>query len=92
MHPSYVLKKPIVTEKSTRVMGEGNHYTFLVDRRASKDQIKNAVEQMYGVQVVGVRTVNRKGGRRRLKYGWVTPAPSKKALVRLPEGQTIEVF
>jgi large subunit ribosomal protein L23 len=92
MHPAYVLKKPIVTEKATRVMGEGNHYTFLVDRRASKDQIKRAVEQMYGVQVIGVRTVNRKAGQRRLKYGWVRPGVTKKALVRLPEGQTIEVF
>jgi large subunit ribosomal protein L23 len=92
MHASYVIKKPIVTEKSTMATGEANQYVFLVDRRATKDDIKDAVETLYGVRPIGVTTQMRKGGRRRLKYGWIEPAPSKKATVRLAEGKTIEVI
>ena len=92
LQPSYVIKKPIVTEKSTESMGVGNHYTFLVDRRATKDDVKAAVSELYGVTPLSVKTQRRKGRRRRLKYGWVVEAVDKKATVRLPEGQTIEVF
>ena len=92
MDATYVIKKPMLTEKSTFAMNEEARYTFLVDRTASKDQIKRAVESLYGVKVVGVTTQVRKGKERRLKYGWVTEKVSKKATVRLAEGQTIELF
>jgi large subunit ribosomal protein L23 len=88
----YVIKKPIVTEKSTESMGAGNHYVFLVDRRATKDDVRAAVIELYGVTPLSVKTQRRKGRRRRLKYGWVEEAVDKKATVKLPEGQTIEVF
>jgi large subunit ribosomal protein L23 len=91
MEPTQTIKKPILTEKSTTAMEEGR-YTFLVDRRASKDDIKGAVESIYGVKVLGVTTQNRKGKHRRLRYGWVTEGMTKKATVRLAEGQTIELF
>jgi large subunit ribosomal protein L23 len=92
MDATYVIKKPMLTEKSTFAMNEEGRYSFLVDRRASKDEIKRAVESLYGVKVVGVTTQNRKGKERRLKYGWVTEKVTKKATVRLAEGQTIELF
>ena len=92
MDATYVIKKPILTEKSTTAMNEEARYTFLVDRRASKTEIKSAVESIYGVKVVGVTTQVRKGRERRLRYGWVTEKVIKKATVRLAEGQTIELF
>lgn len=92
MHPSTVIKKPIVTERSTATMGEDNRYTFLVDRRADKTIIKRAVESLYGVKVLGVTTQVRKNRDRRLRYGYVQAPPTKKAIVRLAEGQSIELF
>ena len=92
MDATYVIKKPILTEKSTEAMNEEGRYTFLVDRRASKTEIKDAVESIYGVKVVGVTTQVRKGKERRLRYGWVTEKVTKKAVVRLAEGQTIDLF
>jgi large subunit ribosomal protein L23 len=92
MHPSTVIKKPIVTERSTSAMADENRYTFLVDRRADKTTIKHAVETLYGVSVLAVTTQVRKSRERRLKYGYVQAPPSKKAIVRLAEGQTIELF
>ncbi|MCC7390043.1 MAG: 50S ribosomal protein L23 [Phycisphaerales bacterium] len=92
MDATYVIKKPILTEKSTTAMNEEGRYSFLVDRRASKTEIKSAVESIYGVKVVGVTTQVRKGRERRLRYGWVTEKVTKKATVRLAEGQTIELF
>lgn len=92
MDAIYIIKKPLLTEKSTFGMNEASQYTFLVDRRATKTQIKDAVEELYGVKVIGINTQNRKGKVRRMKYGWVKEAPNKKATVRLKEGQTIDLF
>lgn len=92
MHDTHVIKTPLLTEKSTNAVNEANTYTFLVDRRATKDQIKLAVERIYKVRVDDVRTVNRKGKRRRLRYGWVNVGDHKKAMVRLADGDMIELF
>ncbi|MCA9287776.1 MAG: 50S ribosomal protein L23 [Phycisphaerales bacterium] len=92
MHPTYVIKKPLLTEKTTLGMEGDNTYTFLVDRTASKDQIKDAVETIYKVKVAGVRTQVRKGKLRRLRYGYQQEGTTKKASVRLAEGQTIELI
>jgi len=92
MDPVYVIKKPVLTEKSAFAQEGANVYTFEVDRRASKDEIKGAVERAYGVHVEKVNTQLRKGKRRRLKYGYVLERPSKKATVRLKDGDTIDLF
>lgn len=92
MHETTIIRKPLLTEKSTHAMGEANTYTFIVDPRASKDEIKDAVERLYKVKVERVRTVTRKGKRRRLRYGWVDMGQHKKAMVRLRDGDTIELF
>jgi large subunit ribosomal protein L23 len=94
MHLYEVLKRPVDTEK-TRFQGEmyAPQYSFEVDERANKHQVKDAVEKVFGVDVVKVRIINvkPKGGRygRRVvvrKPGW------KKAIVTLQEGQRLEVF
>lgn len=92
MDATYVIKKPLVTEKSTWASNEQARFAFLVDRTASKDEIKRAIESLYKVKVVAVNTQVRKGKERRLKYGWVQENETKKATVRLAEGQTIELF
>jgi large subunit ribosomal protein L23 len=92
MDAMYVIKKPLVTEKSTFQMNELGRYAFEVDPRASKDDIKRAVESIYKVKVVGVNTQVRKSKQRRLKYGYVQSAPTKKAIVSLREGDSIELF
>jgi large subunit ribosomal protein L23 len=92
MQSHYVIKKPIVTEKSTFAMNERKQYSFLVDPRATKEDIKNAVQQMYKVRVLGVTTQNRKGKERRLRYGAITEPVTKKATVRLHEDDVIELF
>jgi large subunit ribosomal protein L23 len=92
MQLSYVLKKPLVTEKTTFDMEERNRYAFLVDRRATKADIRRAVETVYGVKVEDVSTMRRKGGSRRLRYGWVNEGVTKKAVVRLREGDSIDLF
>ena len=65
-HNSYnILRKPVVTEKSTLIMESSNRYTFEVLPSATKLQIKNAVQQAFGVDVVKVNTMNIRGKRKR---------------------------
>ncbi|NUQ51730.1 MAG: 50S ribosomal protein L23 [Phycisphaerales bacterium] len=92
MEAIYVIKKPLISEKATYGMNEEKRYSFLVDRTASKDDIKAAVEQLYKVRVVGVNTQVRKGKQRRLKYGLVVEPTTKKAVVRLHPEDQIELF
>ncbi len=92
MHSTYVIKKPVVTEKGTFAMNELNRYMFQVDLRASKDQIRKAIEELYKVSVEKVNTQTRKGKYRRYKYGLTRESDVKLASVRLKEGDTIELF
>ncbi len=92
LQPHYILRKPLLTEKSTAQMEAENVYTFEVDRSASKDDIKSAVEQAFGVRVEKVTTQVRKGGSRRFRYGKVAENSWKRAIVKVAEGQSIELF
>ena len=92
MNPLHVVKKPLITEKGTHNGGEFNRHSFLVDRRASKDVIKSAIEELYGVRVVGVATQNRKGRRKRTRFGYVIESTTKKAVVKVHDDDTIELF
>lgn len=87
-----IIKKPLVSEKSTWAMNEQKRYAFEVDPRASKDEIKGAVEKIYKVRVVGVNTIISKHKKRRIKTGIVQDAASKKAVVRLHADDQIELF
>ena len=91
MHTFDVLKRPVVTEKSTDMQEQGR-YTFEVALKSTKHQIKWAVEEAFDVKVVGVNTMNMRGKVKR--YG---PRPTrqkswKKAIVTLAPGDTITIF
>lgn len=78
-----VIKQPIITEKSTAQASQGK-YTFEVDKKASKGEIKRAVEELFGVKVLDVRTANIRG--KGVRGDW------KKAVVTLKEGDKIDIF
>lgn len=84
--------KPHLTEKSMQQAKQG-FYTFLVGRNMNKFMIKKAIESVFGVNVVSVRTINVKGGSKKNFKGQITKIKSfKKALVSLKDGQSIDVF
>ncbi|GAB2780369.1 MULTISPECIES: 50S ribosomal protein L23 [Salinimicrobium] len=91
-----ILIKPIITEKATADSELNNKYAFVVDNKANKIEIKDAVESAYGVSVTKVRTINVRPDRktRYTKTGVVTGKTSafKKALVQVAEGETIDLY
>jgi large subunit ribosomal protein L23 len=91
MHHHEVLKRPIVTEKTT-LQGEQGRYTFEVDFRANKHQVKDAVEKIFGVSVTSVNMIKMPGKARRYGRHMSKPHPWKKATVTLTKGQSIEFF
>lgn len=85
-----ILKAPVITEKSQNAKMEGK-YTFKVDPRAKKPEIKEAIEKIFNVKVKAIRTINVKPKKRRVgRYTGLTNR-SKKAIVTLAEGQTIDL-
>ena len=91
LHTFAVIKKPIVTEKSTNLAG-ANQFVFEVAPAANKMQIKDAVEQAFSVHVVNVNTMNMKPKRRRRGRQWGYTRAWKKAVVTLQQGETITLF
>jgi large subunit ribosomal protein L23 len=88
--PRDILLAPVVSEKSYGLLDEGK-YTFIVDPRANKTEIKIAVERVFGVKVDSVNTLNRKGKTRRTKFGLGKRKNTKRAIVTLKEG-SIDIF
>ena len=89
--PRDVVVRPVVSEKSYGLLDAGQ-YTFLVRPDANKTQIKIAVEQIFDVKVVGVNTLNRAGKRKRTRRGYGSRPATKRAVVTLAEGESIDVF
>jgi len=87
-----VLIKPVITENSMLKMEENNTYTFKVAKDSNKIQIRNAVEEIFDVKVDNVNTMNMRGKKRRLGRNEGRTASWKKALVKLAEGDSIEIF
>lgn len=86
-----IIMRPVITEKSTKLM-EQNKYTFYVYPRANKVQIRQAVEEIFGVHVIQVNTLKVRGKKRRLgRHEGRTP-DRKKAIVTLVPGDKIEIF
>lgn len=83
--------KPVVSEKSYALIEE-NSYTFIVHPDANKVQIRQAVEEIWGVKVVSVNTSNRKGKVKRNRLGTGTRNKTRRAIVKLAEGDKIELF
>lgn len=92
MDTSQVIKRPLITEKSTFQTGELNRYGFQVDKHATKPEIKKAVEELYGVRVMSVATNTRKGQLRRNKYGFWKSKDMKRAIVKVHPEDKIELF
>ena len=88
--PRDILLAPVVSEKSYGLLDEGK-YTFIVDPRANKTEIKIAVERIFGVKVDSVNTLNRQGKTRRTKFGLGHRKSTKRAIVTLKEG-SIDIF
>jgi large subunit ribosomal protein L23 len=88
--PHDVILKPIVSEKSYSLIDLGK-YTFEVDPRSNKTEIKQAIERIFNVQVDSVNTLNRKGKTRRTKFGIGKRNDTKRAIVTLKSG-TIDIF
>lgn len=91
-----IIKKPVITEKMTAISEKLNRYAFIVDPRANKLEIKEAVEKLYNVHVTSVNTMNYEGKlkSRNTKSGVVFGRrdAAKKAIVTVAEGETIDFF
>jgi len=87
-----IIKRPLITEKSTIQKEMDNQLAFEVDRRANKIEIKKAVERIFKVQVENVRTMNYQGKRKRLGRTMGRRPHWKKAVVTLKPGQKIDFF
>jgi large subunit ribosomal protein L23 len=89
--PRDVIIAPVVSEKSYGELNR-NWYTFLVHPDANKTQIKIAIQQIFDVRVITVNTLNREGKRKRTRTGWGKRKSTKRALVKLADGDRIEAF
>jgi len=90
--PYQIIIRPIITEKSMRLKEEENKYTFEVHPKATKKDIKDAIEKLFNVKVEKVNTINVKGKRKRIGRYWSKKKDWKKAIVKLKEGYRIEFF
>lgn len=87
-----ILRRPIVTEKSAGMMDENNTYVFEVSENANKLQIKNAIEQYFGVKVVDVRTLIVRGKVKRFGRHFGKRSNWKKAFVKLADGDSLNFY
>lgn len=90
-HLLSVLRAPHISEKSARLQ-ETSQYVFMVAPRATKQDVKRAVEGLFNVQVLSVNVSNKKGKTKAFRSRFGTRGGSRKAYVRLAEGQTIDVM
>ena len=89
--PRDVILAPVVSEKSYALI-DNNAYTFVVHPHANKTEIRQAVETIWGVRVVSVNTINRKGKTKRFRYTQGKRPDTKRAVVKLREGDKIDLF
>ena len=90
-----VLRRPLVTEKTSYQSGKLNQYSFIVADNATRSQVKDAIETLYDVSVVRVNVINvpaKRGRRLRSRRLLVRKASYKKAIITLAEGQRLEIF
>ncbi len=92
MDPHQVIIRPVISEKSYNLIETDGQYTFQVDRRANKNQIKRAVENAFDVSVAKVNTVNVKSKPKRQGLTRGRTSTWKKAVVKLADGERIELF
>lgn len=92
MDPHQVVLRPLVTEKGMHKAERCNAYAFEVNRQASKEDIRRAVEELFDVKVVHVNTQNRQGKPRRTRFRWGYTKAWKKAIVTLDGEHKIDFF
>jgi large subunit ribosomal protein L23 len=88
--PRDVVIAPVVSEKSYNLIDEGK-YTFIVDTRSNKTEIKLAIEKIFNVKVASINTLNRQGKTRRTRFGTGKRKDTKRAIVTLKSG-SIDIF
>ena len=91
-NPRDIIFEPVVSEKSYDLIQDLNSYTFVVDKRANKTEIKQAIAEIFGVRVLSVNTINRKGKRKRTGYKFGRRKDTKRAIVKLAIGDKIDIF
>ena len=91
-HIEQIIEKPLITEKASLISEKNNRYGFKVALRANKNQIKQAVESLYDVKVLNVKTNILPGKVKRVGKGTKKTSSFKKAFVQVEEGQKIEFF
>ena len=91
-NPRDIIIEPVVSEKSYDLVSDFNTYTFVVDTRSHKTEIKQAIEAIFDVTVTSVNTMNRKGKRKRTGWTIGRRKDTKRALVTLAPGDSIDVF
>jgi len=91
-NPRDIIFEPVVSEKSYDLVAQNNTYSFIVDPRSNKTEIKQAIESIFEVRVVGVSTMNRQGKRKRTGATIGKRKNTKRALVTLADGDSIEFF
>lgn len=89
--PRDIILAPVVSEKSYSLIDDGK-YTFEVDPRSNKTEIKLAIEKIFNVKVASVNTLNRNGKTRRTRFGAGKRKDTKRAIVSLAEGHRIDIF
>ena len=90
-----ILRRPLVTEKTSSQSGKVNQYSFVVADNATRTQVKDAIETLYDVEVVRVNIINtpaKRGRRLRSRRLLVRKGAFKKAIITLAEGQTLPIF
>jgi len=90
--PHDIILAPVVSEKSYDLIEDQNTYTFVVDPRSNKEEIRDAIEEVFDVTVLRVNTMNRKGKRKRSGYKIGKRKDIKRAVVKLAEGDSIDLF
>jgi large subunit ribosomal protein L23 len=91
-NPRDIILEPVVSEKSYDLIQDYNTYTFLVDKRANKTEIKQAIGEIFDVRVTRVNTINRKGKVKRTGWKMGKRSDTKRALVTLAVGNSIDIF
>jgi large subunit ribosomal protein L23 len=90
--PHDIIFSPVVSEKSYDLIEDQNTYTFVVDPRSNKEEIRDAIEEVFDVTVLRVNTMNRKGKRKRSGSKIGKRKDIKRAVVKLAEGDSIDLF
>jgi large subunit ribosomal protein L23 len=87
-----VIVRPLITEKTSAAYQDRSEYTFQVHPNATKPQIRQAIEELFGVKVTNVWTASQRGKEKRMGQSFGRRPSWKKAIVKLREGDTIEIF